>query len=210
MQGAECQAQDWRDHKPYCLRARSIRGGHIVDGLSQEFPGLERDFHHYKTTVTPRLAEATFRALALPAHPNKHAESAFIQVVRYRPWGPTSLQRFVPSFNSLVSMDTIRSLLGAEVLQETLDERERQDAQVRAEGKFGAAIIAIIIIMPDATPAHGSSAPPEPRIHPSFQILRISQAQSLIPGDVTYGRDLFEALQMMSETGVAIPRTQAR
>lgn len=204
-QGRECQRRHWREHKPHCDAAQRLTRNPIIRQVLGSFPNLERDSRHFTAAITPRLSEATIRALDLPRHPENHTTKIFTLGVNYVPNMPRDVQRFQPTFCGLLDLPDLCSGRQSDIWRGISSERDQYNSEARTnDGAFGCAMMQIVI-MPPNIPLDLDQERDRPPFFTAFETLQITQAQATVPGDNMWACDFVDWLQALHRTG-EIPR----
>lgn len=179
----------------------------IIGPMLQTYPQFERDTRHYLSVIGPRIAEAMILALDLPRRPNSRNEEVMTMGITYDPDGPQDIQRFIPAFCGIYSLNSLRAD-PSEMWRRVLDEHDRYDLKARiSEGAFGAALVQLTFLTPEAHHSLLSPARQRTSLMTSFVTVRLSLEHANIPGDSDYALHISRWLYYLRVTGDLTPST---
>lgn len=175
--------------------------------MLQTYPQLERDARHYFAVISPRIAEAMILALDLPRRPNSRNEEIMSIGIAYDPDGPQDIQRFIPAFCGIHSLQRLRTNT-SEVWRRVLHERDQYDLRVRvSDGAFGAALVQLIVLPPGAHQSLLSPTSQRTSLMTSFVTIHLATEHANIPGDSDYALHIYRLLYYLRVTGDLTPST---
>lgn len=198
FQSVECQRSHWPEHKPHCDETVAGPTDAALSNVLQQYPNMERDCRHFTAAITPRLSEATIRALDLPRYPDNRSKFGLCLGVIYDPDGPRDVQRFKPKYCHRLSLtDLVQG--NSDSWKRTVDDLTKADDHaIRVQNLFGAALMLIVFIAPQESV---EDSPFDRPFLVTVETLQITHIQSKIHGDTHYANDMLMYLRLLKESG---------